>query len=328
MGNALDYVLQLRREKAQREQNIGNAIAGGVQGGIDNFLKVKQGQRQQEQLLINQQKHELNQKLVNSTIEKNLLDAENSRLQSEQFNRFMKLASGESSGTSPAFTTMTHKGMTITNPQAKAREAAIIADAKPLAGDTARMFSGATQGLSDIKDIQDVFQFKQDAEGNITSKDFTKKQKRLLRDKLLKEAGVGKPGSVIQIVSGSFADEFARMFGISTEEGRNLALKFSTLAENNLRARTGAQAPEPEKVAEELRTIIDALDNPATAFEKLKESENFLAGIVKEIRPLREVPKTGLSGTSKKTFNSPEEADNSGLPTGTIVMVQGRRYQI
>ena len=27
-------------------------------------------------------------------------------------------------------------------------------------------------------------------------------------------------------------------------------------------------------------------------------------------------------------FDSPEEADNSGLPAGTVVLVNGRKYQI
>ena len=37
----------------------------------------------------------------------------------------------------------------------------------------------------------------------------------------------------------------------------------------------------------------------------------------------------GSSGTAKsQSFNSPEEADASGLPAGSVVMVQGKRYQI
>lgn len=42
MADALDYVMQLRREKLAREQQASDTLMSGVQTGIDAFLKAKQ----------------------------------------------------------------------------------------------------------------------------------------------------------------------------------------------------------------------------------------------------------------------------------------------
>lgn len=304
MADALDFVLQMRREKQARVKAGNDAIQEGISGGIDNFFRAKEGDRQQQTLNMRQREAQINELLATAKIQQAQTNAQNSALQSKLLNSFLT-GNTDDSG-KPVLTSATIGGVTISNPQAKAKEAATIAAAKPLSGETARMLSGAKQGLSNIKDIQDVFKFSE-ADGKVTSKDFSSKRSSLQRQRVLESAGVGKPGSIPQILSLSFADDIASLTGMSTEEGRILALKFATLAENILRARTGAQAPEQEQVREETRTLLSGLDSPASALERLREAERFLKETAKQIRPGEKLPVSGISGSKQISQMSDEE---------------------
>ena len=62
-----------------------------------------------------------------------------------------------------------------------------------------------------------------------------------------------------------------------------------TLSENILRARTGAQAPEPEMVREYARTLLMSfIESPNTWAKKINQDYGFLQGTAKEIRPKKE----------------------------------------
>ncbi len=69
------------------------------------------------------------------------------------------------------------------------------------------------------------------------------------------------------------------------------------------------------QVLREASTALKRTLSPNDAKEILDNMENKLKKVA------------GMS-SEEQSFNTPEEADNSGLPVGTIVMVGGRRYQI
>jgi hypothetical protein len=70
-------------------------------------------------------------------------------------------------------------------------------------------------------------------------------------------------------------------------EARKIDLALRTLAENVLRARTGAQAPEEEKISEQKRSFIRLLEagRPDVILERLETNEDFLKLMVNSIDP-------------------------------------------
>lgn len=77
MANALDAVLQMRREKIAREQTIAEGIASGVQSGIQNFQNSRKLNLLQDELLMNQANKDRAFELTKKTSEDKLaLDRE------------------------------------------------------------------------------------------------------------------------------------------------------------------------------------------------------------------------------------------------------------
>lgn len=85
------------------------------------------------------------------------------------------------------------------------------------------------------------------------------------------------------------------------DKGANLGNKFLTLAENLLRARTGATAPEPEVVREEARTMLNSyFESPETWESKISNNELYLTGVADEVRPLRKGKHTSQQKSTKQ----------------------------
>lgn len=74
---------------------------------------------------------------------------------------------------------------------------------------------------------------------------------------------------------------------------------------------------EELKVLKNASTALKRTMNPSDAMKYLGQMEVIARKVLGEQQT--EAP---------MTFNSPEEADNSGLPAGTIVIIDGRRYEI
>ena len=81
--------------------------------------------------------------------------------------------------------------------------------------------------------------------------------------------------------------------------------------------------------------ILETIDREAIAAEGIRDKaiegtkQQYQSGLSKEQRDrLSKVKIVSSYKDMTKDYSSPEDADSSGLPEGTIVKVQGRRYQI
>lgn len=159
-------------------------------------------------------------------------------------------------------------------------------ETKALSGDAARSYSGAVQGLGNIENIKGEFGLSRDEMGN-TSID-PNYQSKILG---LKMAGFrGNPAA-----SGPAAILPWMIRSASGKQARDLALQYDTLAENELRARTGAAANPFEYASVKSRIEPSITDRPENIYNRLDEPRKFLGGTVDAIKP----------GTTKKM----------GLPT-------------
>lgn len=167
-------------------------------------------------------------------------------------------------------------------------------DADPLSGESAMRYAGAKQGVDNINSI-----IKQ-------INDFSGDKRGLIKEaNLAIEAENAKDIPLAVGMKGAY-----KVFKLSrvSNDGKALANNFSTLAENLLRARTGATAPEPEIVREYARTLLKTFqENPSTWNQKLKNNFDFLKSVHDEIRPLRKDEAT-LNGEIANF----DEADSEG----------------
>lgn len=166
------------------------------------------------------------------------------------------------------------------NPQEQTRrkveEQSALEENKPLQGEASVRYSGALQGIRDLKLIADNIGL---SNGEI--KDI-KKAKDLIYKANLNIEGVGAERGV-PFLTGLYRGGKLLRGG---NEGAKLGNLFMTLSENLLRARTGAQAPEPEVIREYARSLLKSyIENPETWKSKLMQNEEFLLGTVKSLRP-------------------------------------------
>lgn len=139
---------------------------------------------------------------------------------------------------------------------------------RPLSGEASGKFSMAEQGIGNAQKIKDIYGFEDGAPG------FKLKTLRA------KAAGFQIPSinpaaNLLEGAVQSFAGD----------EGRNLDLQYQTLAENLLRARTGAAATEPEIAREKQRLMARFMDSPEVALNRINEGENMLRGTAEGLRP-------------------------------------------
>ena len=158
----------------------------------------------------------------------------------------------------------------------KVEEQSALEENKPLQGEASVRYSGALQGVRDLKKITDIIGL---SNGEI--KDL-KKAKDLIYKANLNIEGVGAERG-IPFLTGMYRGSKLSRGG---DEGAKLGNLFMTLSENLLRARTGAQAPEPEVIRENARSLLKSyIESPETWKSKLMQNEEFLLGTVKSLRP-------------------------------------------
>lgn len=165
----------------------------------------------------------------------------------------------------------------FTDPQQEVREA----NMKPLAGEAANRYSGSVQGLTNIKAIQDMLKLNETGSslGTDAAKDM------VYRANLIAEANAAKP---TWLPGGEALYKGIKSARVTKQEPRELENYFNTLAENVLRARTGAAAPDQEVVREMARTYFKVFnEDPQTWMTKLANNKKYLEGVADEIRPLR-----------------------------------------
>lgn len=119
---------------------------------------------------------------------------------------------------------------------------------------------------------------------------------------------------------------------IQDSQEMKMALTMGSLAET---AHTKGAISDQEMYLFKEASANDDFNSPAVrpVLEKIRRymdaEESGLFGAYQQ--NFKEDPRAwfnGSNGEQNTKFNSPEEADQSGLAPGTIVMVQGRRYQI
>lgn len=147
---------------------------------------------------------------------------------------------------------------------------------KPLSGEASKMLSMAEQGLGNAQNIRKIFGLRQGADGVTASPGYKGKVFKMKAANF--GAGMNPMLGVAGIIPGA-----GQLF--AGDEGRKLDLYYQTLAENNLRARTGAAATPWEIQREKSRLMARLNDSPELANERLNESDKFLGGTAENIRP-------------------------------------------
>ena len=158
---------------------------------------------------------------------------------------------------------------------------------KPLSGDQPTKFAGATQGRQSVQDILQMLKLTPTGgtrNGQPEYKSGFGPVKRTFM-KMGQEAAETDVGNVpiigpilnpsVKNVAGLFAGQDVRAIGN----------EYMTLAEDLLRARTGAAAPEPEIVRELARTLNRFGDDPTTVANRLLNDQEFLDSVIEGIRP-------------------------------------------
>lgn len=150
-------------------------------------------------------------------------------------------------------------------------------ETKALSGDAARSYSGAVQGLGNIENIKGEFGLSRDEMGNTEiAPDYKSK---ILG---LKMAGYrNNPASTgpASMVSGFLIRNLAG------KQARDLALQYDTLAENELRARTGAAATPSEIASVRSRMEPSITDRPENIYNRLDEPRKFLSVTADSVKP-------------------------------------------
>jgi len=196
---------------------------------------------------------------------------------------------------------------------------------KGLSGESSGRYGMAVQGEGNVDSIMADLGI--DEQGNVS--DQAKMAGKLIRAKFSEN----KPWNIATSPAAAVSTVVGNL--IAGKEGQKLSLNYSNLVQNLLRLRTGAAAPIQEQIDEFVRTGYKLGDNPATTYEKLRQGKLLLQTVKNSIRPIprfrdaQEAERYGFNlGAETKQFQSPEDADNSGLPVGTVVKVNGRPYQI
>jgi len=189
-----------------------------------------------------------------------------------------------------------------------------IAESKPMPAESALRYSGALQGIRGIKEIVKKL--------GLGNENFNiKEAKDLIYKTNLAIEGTGAKPTIIPGGQGIYRGIKMIRGG---DEGSELASYFMTTAENILRARTGAAAPDPEIVREYSRSLLKSfIESPETWKSKLGQVEEFLAGTAKGIKPSSW--EKDLAEYKSTTFNDGQTATNK--KTGEKMIFRGGKWQ-
>lgn len=177
---------------------------------------------------------------------------------------------------------------------------------------TAGQYAGSVQGLKAIDDIQKILGLQKDPTGKVSFKDPNKAKLNIIGSKA---AGFNYrvPFGLGEIIPGLEPGISAIGQMGAGEEARNLDLAYQTLAEDVLRARTGAAAPEPEQVRELARTFARFQDTPENIYKRLEQNGIFLETSANTMKPEGQVARPTL----------PDAQDNSLPPEIQALAAKG-----
>lgn len=157
----------------------------------------------------------------------------------------------------------------------------------PIAGDSATKFSGAKQAKSSVQDLLKLLKLSptgiMTSSGQPEYKSKIPPQQRVF-DKIQQDAAASNGlifGKNIPIIS----DVLKLPQVLADQNARMTNTEYLTLAEDILRARTGAAAPEPEFVRELARSLNTLGDDPTVVANKLSNNEQFVDDVIESIRP-------------------------------------------
>ena len=158
---------------------------------------------------------------------------------------------------------------------------------KPLSGETATRLAGAQQAKGNITSI--LKQLKLSPTGNMSESGKPEYQsgfgtRQRIVDKVQQDAA-GTTGLVFGQNVPIISDALRLPQVFADQDARQLQNDYETLAENLLRARTGATAPEPELVREFARTLNRLGDDPTTVANRLLTNQDLLDEIIFSIKP-------------------------------------------
>lgn len=157
------------------------------------------------------------------------------------------------------------------------RYKALQKEMDPLSGESANKYSGALQGLSQVDIIM-----KELGLNDISTMD-EKKARDLVYRANLAVQGANAKDTILPMGKAMYQGLKNIRAG---SEGSQLATAFMTLAENLLRARTGAAAPDPEIIREYARSLFRQFsEDPQTWLRKLQTNQQFLQGVAGSIKP-------------------------------------------
>jgi len=147
---------------------------------------------------------------------------------------------------------------------------------KPLSDTGATRLSAAEQSLGNIGTLRKM----------ATPKRFGEMKRGFEKVRIGNRLGITNPESVIGmgIRSLPVLGQVAKFAVSSSDEQKKFENNISTLIESQLRARTGAAAPQQE-IDREVSRILSSDDSLKSFLEKLTNAEKFAIGVAEGIRP-------------------------------------------
>lgn len=168
---------------------------------------------------------------------------------------------------------------------------------KPLSDTGASKLSAAQQSLENIQNVRAM----------ATPEKFKNLKSGFSKVMLGNKLGINNPESVMGSVIRSLpvVGPLAHLPFKTTDEQKQFENNISTLIEGQLRARTGAAAPQQE-IDREVSRILSSDDSLQSFLNKLSNAEKFVLGISEGIRP----------GSTKKMGKRSEVAVPEWVPEG------------
>lgn len=152
----------------------------------------------------------------------------------------------------------------------------------PMAAESALRYSGAIQSIKGLQTIAKEIGIDKDGKLNPKAKELIFAANQSIEGANATNQGKG----LTQFIPGGVGLYKGYKYLRGGDKGSKLGSYFMTTAENLLRARTGAAAPEPEIVREYARGLLRSyIESPDTWKAKLAQEEEFAMGIVKEMKP-------------------------------------------
>jgi hypothetical protein len=147
---------------------------------------------------------------------------------------------------------------------------------KPLSGEAATKFGGARQSAEQVGIVK----------GMTNEDNFGRMKKGIANIRMARNLGLNQPGSIRGSIVQSMpiVGPIAKHLFKTDDQQKKFELAVNLIAENNVRAKSGAAVPEPEQVREELRQLMSD-DSFVSFMHRMVTSENYSRNMMEDIRP-------------------------------------------